>query len=322
MMFKIYLLLAAIFLAGCADIKQTIYLQNAEVNGPLNHPPIFISDKRDGITVSPWLSFNSNNQITGKANHTQVDANGIFQVDTIRDGGQVYYGQSNANNFEYNQNNIKWSVPDIKAGVDVDLPLSRTISLFGSFNYTSQNLYQIVGGSFGLGFCSVKKSDAVRLNIGCTIQQYQYDATTVVVSTIDPVFGKEYTRVDFFHDIDKKGNLNFFGNLTYNTVSADMPINFFFSLAFFSQTLLDVQPTNPNRVDYPFGFTTTTTDKRGEVSTTYFSFSPGIYLNVTPNMRFVLGVNIVKDLGEFTSDRGSFTSGLLFMPLAKVDLMF
>ena len=109
----------------------------------------------------------------------------------------------------------------------MDLPVSRTISIFGSFNYTSQNLYQIVGGSFGFGFYSVKNNDAIRLNIGCTIQQYQYDATTVVVSTIDPLFGKEYTQVDFFHDIDKKSNLNFFGNLTYNTVSTDLPINFF-----------------------------------------------------------------------------------------------
>jgi hypothetical protein len=321
-MYKIFLLLISLTLCGCADIQQTIYLQNAEVNGPLNNPPIFISDSRNGITVSPWLSFNSNNQVTGRANHSSVNASGVYQVDTIRDGGQIYYGVSNANKYDYTQNNVKWNLPEVKAGVDVDLPVSRTIAIFGSFNYTSQNLYQIVGGSFGFGFYSVKNNDAIRLNIGCTIQQYQYDATTVLVSTIDPVFGKEYTRVDFFHDIDKKSNLNFFGNLTYNTVSVSMPINFFFSLAFFSQTLLNVEPTIPNRVYYPFGVTTTTTDKRGEISTTYVSFSPGMYVNITPSMRFVLGVNIVKGLGEFTNETGAFTSGLLCLPLAKIDLMF
>ena len=101
-----------------------------------------------------------------------------------------------------------------------------------------------------------------------------------------------------------------------------MPLNFFFSLAFFSQTLLDVEPTNQNRVYYPLGVTTTTTDERGEISTTYFSFSPGVYINITPSMRFVLGVNIVKDIGDFSTESGGLTSGLLFMPLAKIDLMF
>jgi hypothetical protein len=321
-MYKKLLLLIAFIFSGCADIHQTIYLQNVDVNGPLNHPPIYISDGRNGITVSPWLSFNSNKQITGRSNHSKVNASGVYQVDTIRDGGQIYYGESSANYYEYTQNNVKWNLPDVKAGVDVDLPVSRTISIFGSFNYTSQNLYQIVGGSFGFGFYSVKNNDAIRLNIGCTIQQYQYDATTVVVSTIDPLFGKEYTQVDFFHDIDKKSNLNFFGNLTYNTVSADLPINFFFSLAFFSQTLLNMEPKNLDWVVYPFVFTYTTTDARGEISTSYVSFSPGIYVNITSSMRFVLGVNIVKDLGDFSSESGTFTSGLLMMPLAKIDLMF
>jgi hypothetical protein len=321
-MFKKLLLLIALILSGCADIQQTIYLQNVEVNGPLNHPPIFISDGRNGITISPWLSFSPTKQITGRSNHSKVNASGVYQVDTIRDGGQIYYGESRANYYEYTQNNVKWNLPDVKAGVDMDIPISRTISIFGSFNYTSQNLYQIVGGSFGFGFYSIKNNDAIRLNIGCTIQQYQYDASTVVVSTIDPVFGNEYTRVDFFHDIDKKGNLNFFGNLTYNTVSAEMPINFFFSLAFFSQTLLNMEPKNLDWVVYPFVFTNTTTDAREEISTSYVSFSPGIYVNITSSMRFVLGVNIVKDLGDFSSESGTFTSGLLFMPLAKIDLMF
>ena len=321
-MYKILLLLIALIFAGCADIQQTIYLQNAEINGPINNPPIYISDHRNGITVSPWLSYNSHNLIVGKTEHTQVNANGVYQVDTIMDGGQISYRPSSANKYGCTGNNVKWNIPDVKGGVDIDLPLSSTISMLGSFNYSSHNLYQIVGGSLGFGFYSVKKSDAIRFNIGCTIQQFQYDASSVVISTIDPVFGKSYTQVDFFHDIDKKSNLNFFGNLTYNTVSTDMPINFFFSLAFFSQTLLDLEPENPNREYYPFGVTTTTADNRGEISTSYFSFSPGIYINVTPAMRLVLGVNIAKELGDFANATDSFTSGLLVIPLAKIDLMF
>ena len=318
---KKLLLLTALILSGCADIQQTIYLQNAEVNGPLNHPPIYISDSRNGITVSPWLSFNTKYQITGRSNQSNVNAKGVYQVDTIREGGQIYFGKSSANIYESTDNNVKWYIPKVKAGVDIDLPISRAVSIFGSFNYTSQNLYQITGGTFGFGFYSVKEKGAIRFNFGCTIQQYQYDATTIVVSTIDPLFGKEYTRVDFFHDIDKKSNLNFFGNFTYNTVSTEMPINFFFSLAFFSQTLLNIEPENPNRDYYPFGITATNSDTRGEISTINFSFSPGVYINITPCMRLVFGVNIVKDLGNFTNTTGSIASGLLLMPLAKIDLL-
>jgi hypothetical protein len=321
-MYKNLLLLIALFLGGCADIKQTIYLQNAEVNGPLNHPPIYISDNRNGITVSPWLSFSSRNQVTGRTNHSRVNINGVYQLDTIYEGGQIYYRESNANQYEYTKNNVKWNLPNVKGGVDIDLPISRTVSIIGSFNYVSQNLYQIVGGSFGFGFYSVKNNNAIRLNIGCTLQEYQYDAETAVVSTIDPLFGREYSRTDIFHDIDKKSSLNFFGNLTYNSVSETMPINFFFSFAFFSQTLLNIEPQNPNREYYPFGITTTTTDERGETSTAYLSFTPGIYMNITPTMRLVLGINLVKDIGGFMSATDSFSSKLFVMPLAKVDLLF
>jgi hypothetical protein len=321
-MYKKILLLLSLFCGGCATVQQTIYLQNVEVNGPINNPPVFISDGSNKITISPWLSFNTNNQLTGRANHSMVNGNGVFQVDTAYENGNIVYRQSNANNYVYNKDNVQWNLPDVKAGLNIDLPVSKTVSFFGSLNYASQNLYQIMGGSFGIGFNSVTNGNAIRFNFGCSLQQYQYDASTVIISTIDPIFGKEYTEVGFFHDIDKKSNLDFFGNLTYNTVSTDMPVNFWFSFAFFSQTILDFSPGTKNDAYSPFDFNVTTTDTRGETSTTFLSFSPGIYLNITPTMRFVLGVNIVKDLGEFSSDNGSFTSSLLVMPLAKIDLIF
>ena len=318
---KLFPLLLLLF-CGCADIHQTIYLQDVEINGPLNHPPIFITDNKKVVKVSPWLSFNSMNQVSGLTNHSMVNSNGVFQVDSVNDGGQTYYRESSSNNYVYNQNNVKWNLPNVKGGVDVDIPISKVVSIFGSFNYSSQNAYEMTGGSFGFGFCSVKKNDAIRFNLGCSLQQYQYDAATVIVKTIDPLFGKEYTQVEFFHDVNKKSNLNFFGNLTYNSLSPDLPFNFFFSLAFFSQTLLSFQPETETTVDYSFFITTTTTDARGEISATFISFSPGIYINLTPTMRCVLGVNIAKDLSDFTNESGSFSSGLVFMPLAKIDFLF
>jgi hypothetical protein len=135
----------------------------------------------------------------------------------------------------------------------------------------------------------------------------------VIAATVITVKNKSY-----LHFIRKE----IFGNLTYNTVSTEMPINFFFSLALFSQTILDVEPENPNRDYYPIGYTTTTGDKSGEILTSYLSFTPRLYINIAPSMRFVLGVNIIKGLGDFINETDSFTSGLFFMPLAKIDIMF
>ena len=46
----IYLL----FWAGCTTTKETIYLQEIEVSGPINQPPIHLMDNSDyDVTISP-----------------------------------------------------------------------------------------------------------------------------------------------------------------------------------------------------------------------------------------------------------------------------
>jgi hypothetical protein len=305
-MYKKLLLLVSLLLGGCATVDRTIYLQSAEVNGPINHPPIFISDSNRNIKISPWLSFNSKTQLMGSA---MVNSSGAYRLDTI------------SGNSPYNQNNVTWNLPNVKGGIDLDLPISQKVSIFGSFHYSSQNLDKEVGGSFGFGFYSVNENGAIRFNIGGALQEFQYDASTVVVENVDPVFGKPYTNVTYYHDINKSSNFDYFGNITYNTVSQNMPFNLFFSLAWFTQTILDYKPESPDTRVYPFDYTVTTIDTRSETSTSFLSFSPGIYVNLNPNMRFVVGVNILKEIGDFSSDFGSLGSSLIIMPMAKIDLM-
>ena len=305
-MFKKLLLLILLLLGGCATVDRTIYLQSAEVNGPINHPPIFISDSNRNIKISPWLSFNSKTQLFGSS---MVNSTRTYPVDTISGHSQ------------YNQNNVTWNLPNVKGGIDLDLPISQKVSIFGSFHYSSQNLDKEVGGSFGFGFYSITENGAIRFNLGCTIQEFKYDASSVVVENVDPVFGKPYTNITYYHDINKNSNFDYFGNITYNTVSENMPFNLFFSLAWFTQTILDYKPETPDTKVYPFDYTVTTTDTRSETSTSFISFSPGIYVNLNPSMRFVIGVNILKEIGDFSSDSGSFGTSLIIMPMAKIDLM-
>jgi hypothetical protein len=101
-----------------------------------------------------------------------------------------------------------------------------------------------------------------------------------------------------------------------------MPVNFFLSLAWFSQTILNFTPETPSTEYYPFGVNVTTIDTRGETSTSYLSLTPGIYLNFSQSMQIVLGVNIVKDIGNFKEASNPMSASWIVMPLAKIDLMF
>jgi len=74
-------------LNGCAPSTTVtkIYLQEVEVSGPINHSSVHITDNSEsGITISPRIVINTNKSHHGKINdHTLVNAQGIFQVDTI-----------------------------------------------------------------------------------------------------------------------------------------------------------------------------------------------------------------------------------------------
>jgi hypothetical protein len=169
-----------------------------------------------------------------------------------------------------------------------------------------------------LGFCKESEQGAIRFDTGINIQEYSYDASTVVVTTTDPAWGSPTTEITFFHDINKNSDINFYASLTYNSIFEHSFINFFISLSYFGQSLLDFEPSETNVDYYPFiGVTKYTTDARGEVSSTYLSISPGIYQNLSPWSRVVLGVSIIKNIGMEQPSQSVF-----ILPQIKLDLMF
>ena len=299
-MIKKYFLLISLLLSGCGTLDyQQIYLNKANVVGPLVNPPIFISDERNSITISPRFSFNSIDKLAGPANSSK------YLTDTIN----------------YTAN-VNWDLPQYSAGLDIDLPISKSVSFFGSINYSSHHQFDLTGGSLGVGFKSVSKGSAIRFNLGGSLQQYQYDARSVVVSTITPFLGDQYIRVDFYHDFDKKSNLGYFANLTYNTVIPDFPLNFYCSLAWFSQTVLNYSPRNLENLNNSLIVSTDNQDVNVESSSNFLSLSPGIYIITNQLIRFVIGVNIVWNIGDFVPVSGPSTSNVFIMPMAKLDFMF
>jgi hypothetical protein len=123
---KLFVPAALIFinLIGCTTINQTIYLQNIEVTGPMNNPPLNITtdQKQGSFTISPRFVINDNKQINGRIEkHSLVDPQGIYRVDTVfNNDGSRYYKQANSNSQEFNGDNLKWDLPSFSAAVNMD----------------------------------------------------------------------------------------------------------------------------------------------------------------------------------------------------------
>jgi hypothetical protein len=137
-------ILSPFLITGCATITEEVYLQEVDVAGPINHPPIHITSgkEKSSITVSPKIFINTSSDISGQVNHTNVNGQGIYQVDTIQNGdGTWRYRESPANRSKYSGKNLNWKLPNSYAGLDLDISLSKSISLAGSVNY-SNNIRQ------------------------------------------------------------------------------------------------------------------------------------------------------------------------------------
>ena len=147
-------------LSGCKTTHiptttvRTLNLQEAEVSGPINQPPIHITDSIDApsITVTPRFSYNSQTAIRGEiGGHTLVNEEGIFQVDTFYNYGSFTLKETpGANIHRYSGKNFTWNVASVYAALDLDFRLSRNFGLFLGVNYSEQNKTNTLGGTAGI----------------------------------------------------------------------------------------------------------------------------------------------------------------------------
>jgi hypothetical protein len=318
---KLFAAIALIFinLIGCTTINQTIYLQKIDVTGPMNNPPLNITteQKQGSFTISPRFIINDNKQISGRIEkHSSVDPLGIFRVDTaFNNDGSRYYKESNLNSQEFNGNNLKWNLPSFSAAVNMDYAVGNHVALNMGLNYSVHNQDDFLGGNAGIGFFSQKDGSAFRFDAGIMWQSLSYEAWTVVITEERPLFGSASTTVDFFKDRDKSTNWNPYASLTFNTYSKNSPLNFFLNLGYFSQTLFDFEPSNPNPEYYPLGITVIRNDQRGESTTSFLNLSTGVFINMTEKSRVILGVRLMKETQiEQTS------KSLFVLPVLQFDM--
>jgi hypothetical protein len=281
---------------GCAPSTTVtkIYLQEVEVYGPMNSSPVHLTDSSESsVTISPRMAFNTKNTLTGKIDqHTQVNSQGVFQVDTVFNTDGTFYFQETpgANNFAFEGKNFIWYTPNVTASLDFDFKLSKSFAIFAGGNYAIVNQKSIWGGLFGIGLMGSGKDAAFRFDVGLNIQDMHYDAYTIVSVTKTSSLGGTSNYVADYHDISSKTQFNPFAAITINSFNKDWLFNIFLNAGYRSQSLVKFTPEdevyhNP----YYYGDVYITEDNTGEATAGIIDIAPGIYFNFGDTGRILLG---------------------------------
>lgn len=253
---------------GCTTTNQTLYLQQAEVNGPISQPPIHLTDSSDtpSVTFSPKFSYNTKKTLIGDVSQSA----GFFGSDTI---------------FVPSENSLTWNMSTVYAGLDIDLLLSKRFAISLGVNYASQSSFESWGGTVGIGFFDYNKGSAFRFDVGLNIQSMQYNVYTVVSSVTTGFFGGTDEYIAFYNDVGKSTSFNPYANFTFNTAHKSWPVNLFINAGYSIQSLFNFEPRTSY---YAFG-TFTVTDLRGNATAGFFNFTPGIYFFLGESNRILLG---------------------------------
>ena len=196
----------------------------------------------------------------------------------------------------------------------MDYSAGNHFALNLGLNYSVQDQNDFLGGNAGIGFFSESEGSAFRFDAGVMWQSLSYDASTVIITKETPLFGSSSTTIDFYKDWNKSTNWNPYASLTFNTTSKASPLNFFLNLGYFSQTLFDFEPSNPNPEYYPFGLTVIRNDQRGESTASFINLGTGVFINMTEKSKIILGVRFMKETQiEETS------KSLFVLPVLQLD---
>lgn len=315
---KIYLFIFAVFslaLYGCFTVEQTIYLQDVNVTGPLNQPPLQVTTRnKTAITITPKISFNNRKYISGNVeSHTTVNDNGIYQIDTIfNSDGSRSYRISDENNRPFSGENLRWNIAQVNAGLDMDFQLSNGFALTAGISYAGDKERDYFGGTIGFGLFKLNESGALRFDAGIIWQNMYYDAATVVVSEVRDIWsGYTSTDISFFRDEARSRSINPYFSLTYNSAFSESPVNFLISLGFFTQTVLSFEPQTYDPQYYFWGNSVTVSDRRGESMASFITFTPGIIFSFGTGGEIVAGARILHENVIGNSKQSTFLSPVI-----------
>jgi hypothetical protein len=301
-------------LSSCTTINDTIYVQNVNVKGPVIQPHLKVTSKDSAsFSISPKFFVNTKKDYSGLIEgHTKVNSSGFFQVDTFRNEADVIYREApGANSYDFEGDNLHWSLPDYFAGIDVDLPLSRRVVLSGGFNFSSKNKNNLYGYRIGFGFLGLKDNLAVRLDAGLIWQKYTYEAASVIIRN----YKSSGSEVFFFNDRESSTNLNGYFSITFNTAYENFPLNFLLNLGAAGQSLVDYEPADPDNKYYIHSPSYEVEDLRGEAYAAFVNISPGFYTKINEWINLVFAVRFFFEMDIKDSENSNF-----IIPMFQLDM--
>lgn len=278
------------FLPGCISVQDQLFLQSIEVEGSPGQPPVHITgaDMKEGsVHASPHLSLGSGTVTAPLENQ--------------------YEGPVTSTLADFQSKGLKWKLPRVSFGIDIDYAVSNKAALSGGISASVGKGRQFTSLYGGLGLYSASPNTAVRFDIGLQYVDVQYKGATVLFRTV----GGGPQDTIYYLDQGKDFHLNLYANLTLNSAKEDQFLNWFLQVGISPQTLTSFVP---NDVSSGGPGPYVVSDQRAESSVLWLSATPGLYFDLGDNRRLVFGARVMKEL-LFESSKPSF----VVIPLLQFD---
>ncbi len=291
---------------GCAT--QSVYLQNIQIEGPLSVPPLFVVDEGEekigAFRLSVGASVAPDQRIEGRADgHSKVNAAGVYQVDTVVNGGDVRFIERNGvNTHDFEGTNFRWTLAPLTVSLQGDYRMARSVSVVGGLHYSRRTTQSFLAATLGVGFSYRSENIGVRIDLGGAWTSVRYDVEYVVTTTPFSFSGPE-TFVQFFRDQGNSGNINVYGTLLLNTRYPNWPFQLFVQLAIYRQTVADLE----RRTSYDINAVVLQHNS-------FFTVTPGFSFTLSRASRLLLGIRLTDETALLVGE-----PGVLLAPFAQVE---
>jgi hypothetical protein len=274
----VFLTFTSVLILGCiGTVIEEVSIRDAKVRGSMNHPPVFVTmdSTRNPVRISPGFSVNPKHRLTGT-------------IDSESDGDPAKSG------------NLQWSLPDYTIGIGADFGLGRSGSLTVGGNYGSVDGYDSWNGYVGIGIHNAGPASGFRLDAGLCLRGFRHDAYTVVVTTSDFEFWGSSSETASYHDRGDDSVIDFYAQMTLNTIIKKSPVNLFVSAGILRQTLLKYRPST--RTDWLI-VPVMETSSDATYRIILLSLTPGLSFNLGERYMLLVGGRIVTPLGKDLNPR-------------------
>ena len=296
-----FIILSAVILSSCGvtSITRTAYLEDAQIQGQINTPPLHITGQPKGgtVTFSPYVSINQNQGVSTHVDAETYNNKTVYNTESHSANGLQVNSLKNslAAGSAVQNSNLNWDIAKASAGANAELFFSSRVSVVGSINFSMGNNNSFTDGSVGLAYFSSTENSAIRLEGGALFNSYRYDAYSYVVEKVTNTFSGTSTNTYYYYDKGNSSSIDYYFTFTLNSVNNQSLINYFFQIGYFRQSILDYHPNGFDPGYYQSVFPTVDVTNNTSLKSTigYIGMYPGIYFNVSRNVRCDLGARIL-----------------------------